>query len=171
MSDTATDNGSEVLHMSWIGKISEKSITYGNYLKVKINGEIPKYIYISNGRYPTLQYSVQMLRCGNCLELGHSDITCKHIQPRCSFCSRNHRSYSVQDGSSESTPCSLPHFCFQCHNNHRPISTECVRNKEAANIHTNMLNNKESLKDINISVTAGHCGFCHKLFLFLMNTM
>ena len=148
-SDAITDNESRILDMSWIGKITPRSKYNGNFIKVKINGEIPKYLCMAHCRYPVFNYSVPILRCSNCLELGHSDITCKRILPRCSFCSKDHKSHSTNENSSELVPCPKTHYCFQCDGNHRPTSNVCPRNVEATNLHNNMLNAKESRKDIN----------------------
>ena len=147
--DLRLDNNSKVVNISWIGTINERSNDYGKYLKVKVHGSLPNIIKVAGTRYTPLQYTIPILRCGNCLDLGHSDVTCNRIEPRCSVCSGNHHSYSQVPGQAKPALCSKTQKCFQCMGNHRPTAQNCPKNIEANNIHKQMVKDKVSLKEIN----------------------
>ena len=146
LGDINTDNDSYIDHLSWIGG-TNKTRSFGRYVKVKLLGDITKYITVYHCRYTPYPFAIPMLRCNNCSDLGHSDIRCTH-QPRCSVCGGKHNTYAGTS-TTERQLCAKTPKCFQCKGLHRATSNLCPKNIEAMNLHKNLLKSNTPLKEIN----------------------
>ena len=144
-------NNSTIESLDWIQPRGSAFRSYGKFLKVKILGPPPTHVRISNTSYPTHTYNVPMLRCTDCLEIGHSFMTCSQ-QIRCSRCSGHHyykTESTVTDGNPTFKVCEKAEHCFQCKGQHSPTSNSCPKNALATAIHYDLLLKKIKLRDIN----------------------
>lgn len=136
------EGGKDIEEYTWIPPHHLSRGATGKWLRLKVKGNRPTKVSISNLVYWPQPYLLPLLRCPVCQKIGHSVNTCRS-PPRCSRCSGPH-SYKVQDKT-----CTLPYHCFQCGGPHGPRSVYCPHNQQAQRLYTDQANENIPLQDIN----------------------
>ena len=146
------DSNASLQSLEWLhshGNSTSNSV--GKYLKLKITGNVPKYVTVGYVRYPASPHMPVVLRCKNCLLFGHSDTTCKRPHSKCINCSSTECSKYELDSKGVLVPktCQKNPYCFMCDSDHKPTSLNCPTTVAAKNYHRKQYLEGKDLRTIN----------------------